>query len=160
MFQFSCKSLVFDYREVSSSIILVCPWRYKNNYFIPPWSVQDWHYSTSVKKNCGRCRFPCFLLLPCTYLCSWSNYHEIKKSHWLINIFPMFSARNDQKKLNLVQLSPERNRTENFPITWCKHYKYACSETFLFRSVPVRGKFSVSGKPPLDSLTDWYVNYL
>ena len=49
------------------------------------------------------------------------------------------------EKLNLIQLSSEQNVTENVPV----HVTHAHAHE-LFCSVPVRGKFSVSGNPPLD----------
>ena len=70
--------------------------------------------------------------------------HATKLSDWLLKSYDIFSIRKGQKKLNLIQLSSERNGTENFPV----HMTHAHAHE-LFCSVPVRGKFSVSGNPPL-----------
>ena len=79
--------------------------------------------------------------------------HATKLSNWLLKSYDVFSARKRQKKVNLIQFSSEQNVTENFPV----HVTRACSRAFLFRSVPVRGKFSVSGNPPLDTLKKVYM---
>jgi len=52
-------------------------------------------------------------------------------------------------KLNLFQLSLGSDRT-GFNIIFSKsHDKYACVETFLFRSDPIQDKNILSGNPPL-----------
>ena len=64
--------------------------------------------------------------------------HENKKSNWFFKTVHRVSVQNRQKKLNSILLFSEQNRTENFLLTlhiWCMR---ACSEAFLFRSVPFR----------------------
>ena len=62
--------------------------------------------------------------------------HATKLSDWLLKSCDVFSARKGQKKLNLIQLSSEQNRTENFPVHVTHTHAYE-----LFCSVPARGKF-------------------
>ena len=70
--------------------------------------------------------------------------HATKLSDWLLKSYDLVSGRKGQKKLNLIHLSSEQNGTENFPV----HVTHAHAHE-LFRSVPIRGKFFVSGNPPL-----------
>ena len=71
--------------------------------------------------------------------------HKTKLFHWILKSYDAFPHRKAEKvELGSTFFGTERNGQFSIHVTHAHAH-----ELLLLRSVPVRGKFSASGKPPL-----------